>query len=188
MKQIVLGSASPRRARLLKELGIPFEIVKTDALEIADAANPVGSVVRNAIEKNKACRLICPGKTILTADTMVWFQGCLLGKPTSLDEAKAFLRSYSQCEQTVFTAIALTSPEKSEPDVRVEASLVCFKQFSEETIQRYIELVHPMDRAGAYDISDHGSMLVEKVIGSRSNVIGLPMEALHSLLSLRTLR
>lgn len=182
MEKFVLGSASPRRQRLLSEAGFDFEVVKTDAPEISDSSNPVGTVVHNAVEKNIACRFLRPDSTILTADTLVWFRGRLIGKPQNEDEAVSFLRAFSGNEQTVFTAVALSTPQMERPMVRVEASLVCFKVLSDDTIKRYLDAVQPYDRAGAYDANEDSFSIIEKIVGSFSNVVGLPMEMTKTML------
>lgn len=179
---LVLGSGSPRRRRLLKEAGFTFEVVATDAEEISDQSNPAGTVAFNALAKNAACRALRPAADILTADTLVWFEGKLIGKPRSKEEAAQFLRSFSGKEQTVFTAVAYSQPDDESPVLRIEASLVKFKILSEELIADYIRIVNPLDRAGAYDAADYGDMVIEKVIGSYTNVIGLPMETVLPLL------
>lgn len=179
---LVLGSGSPRRRRLLKEAGFAFEVVATDAEEIFDQSNPAGTVAFNALAKNTACRALRPDADILTADTLVWFEGRLIGKPSSKEEAAQFLRSFSGKEQTVFTAVAFSRPGDQTPALRIEASLVKFKVLSEEAIADYIRIVNPLDRAGAYDAADYGDMVIEKVTGSYSNVIGLPMETVIPLL------
>ena len=182
MSAFVLGSASPRRRRLLAEAGYDFDVVTVDADEICDSASPVGTVVHNALAKLAACRVLRPQAPILTADTLVWFEGRLVGKPTTLDEARRFLRAFSGKEQTVFTAVAFARSPDAAPALRVEASLVRFKMLDDAAIDAYVALVNPLDRAGAYDISDHGMLVVEAVEGSVSNVAGLPMESVAELL------
>ena len=182
MGRLVLGSASPRRQRLMREAGYDFEIVVTDADEIADSADPVGTVTHNALAKLAACRAVRPDADILTADTLVWFEGRLVGKPRDEEEAVRFLRAFSGRQQTVFTAVAFSRAGGASPSVRVEASLVRFKELSEAVIAEYIRVVQPLDRAGAYDADDHGELLVAEVVGSFTNVVGLPMETVRELL------
>lgn len=182
IENLILGSASPRRQRLLREAGFDFTVAPTDADEISDSANPVGTVIHNALEKNRACRIAHPDGIILTADTLVWFQGQLVGKPTDEAEAKAFLRAFSGNEQTVFTGVVLSSPNEPQEQVRVEATIVKFKNLTDEDIDSYIRLVKPYDRAGAYDAADYGDMVIESVIGSYTNVVGLPMETVSEML------
>lgn len=183
MLTLVLASASPRRRRLLTEAGYRFEVLPTEAPEVSDGADPAGCVVANALAKNEAARRQRPDAAILSADTVVWHSGRMLGKPKTHDEAVEMLSFLSGKGHTVFTGVALTRPGVAEPSVRVEASEVRFRTLSAADIDGYIAKVKPFDRAGAYDLSDFGEIVVEKVVGSYTNVIGLPMEAVKSLLS-----
>ena len=183
MLTLVLASASPRRRRLLTEAGYRFEVLPTEAPEVSDGADPAGCVVANALAKNEAARRQRPDAAILSADTVVWRSGRMLGKPKTQSEAVEMLSFLSGKGHTVFTGVALTRPGVAEPSVRVEASEVRFRKLSTADIDGYIAKVKPFDRAGAYDLSDFGEIVVEKVVGSYTNVIGLPMEAVKSLLS-----
>ncbi|MBP5542505.1 MAG: cytidine deaminase [Kiritimatiellae bacterium] len=183
MLTLVLASASPRRRRLLTEAGYRFEVLPTEAPEVSDGADPAGCVVANALAKNEAARRQRPDAAILSADTVVWRSGRMLGKPKTHDEAVEMLSFLSGKGHTVFTGVAITRPGVAEPSVRVEASEVRFRTLSAADIDGYIAKVKPFDRAGAYDLSDFGEIVVEKVVGSYTNVIGLPMEAVKSLLS-----
>jgi septum formation protein len=183
---VVVGSASPRRHKLLRGLGIDFEVVVADAEEIHDANDPVGTVVHNALTKHAACRALRPDACILTADTLVWFDGRLIGKPRDLGEASEFLRAFSGRTQTVYTAVALSLPGK-DPDIRVEASAVHFKELDDATIQSYLIRTRPIDRAGAYDIDENGDLLIRGHVGSYANIMGLPVEAVRDWLVARQL-
>jgi septum formation protein len=112
---VVLGSASPRRAKILRGLGCAFEVCAADAEEIHDAADPVRTVVANALEKHRACRRLRPDAALITADTLVWFEGRLIGKPRDMDEAARFLREFSGRTQVVYTAVALGLPSGGGP-------------------------------------------------------------------------
>ncbi|MBM4163683.1 MAG: septum formation protein Maf [Lentisphaerae bacterium] len=181
---MVLGSASPRRHKLLRGLGLDFEVVVADTEEIHDAADPVGTVVHNAVTKHTACRTLRPDACLLTADTLVWFDGRLIGKPRDLGEAAEFLRAFSGRTQTVYTAVVLSLPGTA-PDIRVEASAVHFKELDDETIQRYLLRTRPLDRAGAYDIDENGDLLIHGHAGSYANIMGLPIEAVRDWLTAR---
>ncbi|MBQ7721697.1 MAG: septum formation protein Maf [Kiritimatiellae bacterium] len=180
--RLVLGSSSPRRRRLLAEDGYVFDILSPDADEVADADDPAGSVLANAIAKNEACRRLRPDAVILSADTLVWMAGRIFGKPADIDEAAEFLRALSGRNHTVFTAVAVSSPSMERPMSRIEASVVRFRTLDEAAIAAYIAKVRPLDRAGAYDISDYGDIVVERICGSYTCVVGLPMEAARDLL------
>lgn len=170
---LVLGSASPRRKKILHALGCTFAVSGASSEEIHDASDPVRTVVVNALDKQRACRVRHPDAAIITADTLVWFEGRLIGKPADLDEAAQFLRAFSGRTQIVYTAIALGLPDR-EPEVRVEASSVRFKPLAEETIRTYLRKTRPLDRAGAYDIDENGDLLIDGYSGSYTNIMGLP--------------
>ena len=170
---LILGSASPRRSKILRALGCAFTVDAPDATEIHDASDPVHTVIANALAKHQACRARHPAAALITADTLVWFQGSLLGKPADLDEAATFLRAFSGRVQTVFTGLALSLPGQR-PGLRVEATSVRFRSLSETTVAEYLRRTRPLDRAGAYDIDENGELLIDTISGSYTNVMGLP--------------
>jgi septum formation protein len=171
---IILGSVSPRRKKILESLGVSFSVWVPDTSEIHDSKDPVHTVVFNARAKYRACRVQHPEAAVITADTLVWFEGALIGKPKDLEEAARFLRSFSGRTQIVYTAVALGRPGETEADIRVEASSVTFKYLSEETIRDYLARTQPLDRAGAYDIDENGDLLIARYCGSYTNIMGLP--------------
>lgn len=171
---LILGSASPRRKKILSGLTAHFAVWAGDVEEIHDAADPVRTVVANAQAKYAACRSVYPQAAIIAADTLVWFEGSLIGKPVDLEEAAQFLRRFSDRTQMVFTAIAMGLADDAGPEVRVEASSVTFRALSEETIQTYVQRTKPLDRAGAYDIDENGDLLIASYVGAYTNIMGLP--------------
>lgn len=171
--KIVLASGSPRRARILEELGVDFTVVKTDAPETAYPEDPRRTVAENALAKGAAAAAVCgPLAHILSADTIVWFDGRIYGKPRDLDEARRFLEELSGNVHTVFTGVALDG------DVKVCRSDVKFRLLSAGGIAEYVAKVRPLDRAGAYDIDENGGLIVESWTGSYENIMGLPVEPL----------
>ena len=178
--KIIAATTSPRRHAILKKLGVDFETVLPRVEEIHDGEDPVGTVVHNARAKYAAVRATRRGVPILAADTLVWFEGELIGKPRDEGEAKQFLRRFSGKTQIVFTAVAMG--EDAEPEIRVEASSVRFKILDEAEICAYIGEVRPYDRAGAYDIDESGGRLVAGWSGSYTNVMGLPEEVVRAWL------
>ena len=128
-----------------------------------------------------ACRRLRPDADILAADTLVWFEGRLVGKPRDEEEAARFLRAFSGRTQTVFTAVAFSRPADAKPTVRIEATAVRFKELTDAEIADYIRVVHPLDRAGAYDAADYGDRVIAEVVGSFTNVVGLPMETVREI-------
>lgn len=178
MNCLVLASGSPRRRKILADLGIPFNVLKTDAPEVSIPDDPERTVVDNATAKLlSAQKLVDEGIPILAADTIVWFANKIYGKPHSLMEAAEFLRAFSGNTHAVFTGLAF-SDSKGEIRVACERADVTFRELDEATISRYLELVNPVDRAGAYDIDTWGELLVDHFTGTYENIMGLPKEPL----------
>ena len=168
--KIVLASGSPRRANILKDLGVEFEVVKTDAPEVTYPDDPERTVRENALAKGAAAT----GYThVLSADTIVWFRGKIYGKPRDLGEARQFLKELSGQTHTVFTGVAFDG------EVKVVCSKVTFRNLGDAEIGVYLERVRPTDRAGAYDIDESGDLIVERWTGSYENIMGLPVEPLR---------
>lgn len=168
--KIVLASASPRRAKILEGLGVDFTVVKTDAGEISLPGDPRRTVMENALAKGAA---VNGAGRVLSADTIVWFDGKIYGKPRTQEEAKEFLRELSGNVHSVFTGVAFDS------DVKVVESKVRFRSLSERDIDEYVARVRPLDRAGAYDIDEMGDLIVESYSGEYENIMGLPVGPLR---------
>ena len=170
--KLVLASGSPRRAKILADLGVDFTIVKTDAPEATYPDDPDRTVVENALAKGEAAKKEAggPGVSILSADTIVWFDGRIYGKPRDIEEAKLFLRELSGKVHTGFTGVALDG------EAKVARSDVKFRGLSDAAIDEYVMRVKPLDRAGAYDIDESGDLVVESWTGSYENIMGLPVE------------
>ena len=167
---LILASGSPRRAKILRDLGVAFEVVKSDAPEVSYPHDPERTVRENALAKGAAVRR---RGDVLSADTIVWFNGKIYGKPRDLDEAKEFLRELSGNVHTVFTGVACNG------EVKVVRSDVKFRELSDAAIEEYVARVEPTDRAGAYDIDESGDLIVESYTGSYENIMGLPVEPLR---------
>ena len=182
MKPLILASGSPRRAKILRDLGVEFEIVKTEAPEVSIPHDPVRTVTENAREKLHAAQQ--EGRAILAADTIVWFNNRIYGKPRDLDEAKEFLRELSGQTHVVFTGVAFRAEDGAERTACVE-SRVTFRVLSEAMIDDYVARVHPTDRAGAYDIDESGDLIVASYDGYYENIMGLPVEPLRDFGILR---
>ena len=176
VKFLTLASGSPRRAKILKDHGVDFVIAKSDAPEVSYPHDPERTVRENALAKgavfNTEARRHREGAGVLSADTIVWFDNRIYGKPKDLEEAKSYLRELSGNVHTVFTGVAYDG------DVRVVRSDVKFRDLSEATIDAYVARVKPTDRAGAYDIDESGDLIVESHTGSYENIMGLPVEPL----------
>jgi septum formation protein len=185
---LILASQSPRRIALLTDAGVVFEVVDAPVNEFTPATapqwNPPTLAENNAWLKASAALL--PGRWILGADTVVARDGRIFGKPGSPNEAREFLRALSGGVHEVITGCALAGPN-GEKIIFHEITRVIFHELGEGIITRYLDEVHVLDKAGAYGLQERGEMLVESVEGSRSNVIGLPVERLLPLLRERGL-
>jgi len=182
--KIILASGSPRRAKILKDLGVDFEIVKSDAEEVAYPHDPERTVRENALRKGNLRNFSLftfhsSFPPVLSADTIVWFNNKIYGKPKDLEEAKEYLRTLSGRTHTVFTGVALHRGT-SAAEVQVVRSDVKFRELSEAMIDEYVARVKPTDRAGAYDIDESGDLIVESYTGSYENIMGLPVEPLRA--------
>lgn len=188
---LILASGSPRRAKILKKLGVQFRVVKTNAEEVAIEpertydAEETGSIVeQNACLKVWAGFKAAGGSSggILAADTVVWFRNRILGKPKDLSEAAEYLRMMSDKVHSVFTGVAYLPPDATEDDEQrfaIVESKVKFRKLSDAMIDEYVARVKPTDRAGAYDIDESGDLIVESYTGSYENIMGLPVEPLR---------
>lgn len=174
---IVLASSSPRRSELLRSAGLNFRTATADAVEIHDPALGLsGLVMANARTKALCVAPAHPASVVIGADTLVWLDGHALGKPGDLDQARRMLTRLAGRVHEVATGVHLV---RLEPRLQIEfheTTRVRFREFDAGVIEAYLERVHVLDKAGAYALQEHGEMLVESVEGSRSNVVGLPLE------------
>ncbi|HNX05572.1 MAG TPA: nucleoside triphosphate pyrophosphatase [Opitutales bacterium] len=177
----ILASGSPRRRKILADAGYAFTVVKTDAAEVSVPHAPRRTVTANADLKLEACRKAHPGATILAADTIVWFNGKIYGKPKDRAEAKQFLHELSGHTHTVFTGLAFCRAG-GRIESAVATSDVAFKKLSDTVIDDYVARTNPLDRAGAYDIDENGGLIVASYAGSYENIMGLPLEPVRAWL------
>ncbi len=176
---VVLASASPRRHEMLNQLGVPFTVARPDIDETPlPGEAPAPYVRRLAVEKAHAVEVM-PGSLVIAADTTVDLGGEILGKPVDDDEARSMLHRLSGRTHRVHTGIALRLGDRTVAET--VSSLVTFSALTDELIEWYVASGEPAGKAGAYAIQGAGGVLVERVRGSVSNIIGLP---LHTLLRL----
>ncbi len=185
---LILASGSPRRRELLAEMGVAFEVITAPVVEL-DANSAPGQNAAEIAQANarlKARAVARQGRWVLGADTVVTLEGTLFGKPGSLEQAREFLHALSARTHEVITGCALLDGKGSE-EIFHEVTRVTFRALSDDAIAGYLARVHVLDKAGAYALQEQGEILVERVDGSRSNVIGLPTERLGELLRRRGL-
>jgi septum formation protein len=172
----VLASASPRRRWLLEKLGRSFAIVTPDIAEVA-AANETPEAFAQRMADEKAAQVVGSRRDawILAADTVVALGATALGKPRDAAAAVAMLTALAGRSHTVFTGVALVRPGGEPAERVVVGTPVVFRALTRGEIDAYIATGEPFDRAGAYAIQGEGAHLVERVEGSYTSVIGLPL-------------
>lgn len=182
MKRIVLASGSPRRRALLAALGVTFEVA-TSHVEERLEGDPAAMVIANARAKRDdvAARLSSPA-VVIGADTLVFLEGHVLGKPANQDEARAMLQRLSNNTHQVLTGLSLIDTTSTKTSEGYESTDVTFRPIAPEEIDRFVQVVNPVDRAGAYTVDGPGSLLVERYNGCYQNVLGLPIVRLDALL------
>ncbi len=179
---IILASLSPRRRFLLAELGLKFEVVANNDVDesFPDRLRAEAIPLYLAGLKARAYHYLLKEKTILiTADTIVWLDGELIGKPRDADDARAMLRKLSGKMHYVYTGVCITSSEKQK--TFSAASKVFFRELAQAEIDYYVDTHNPIDKAGAYGVQEWiGYIGVERIEGSYFNVMGLPVQQLYS--------
>jgi septum formation protein len=182
MPKIILASASPRRQELLKQIKIHHQVQCVDIDEMPKLNElPADYVLRLAIEKAAACKKkFSPKLPILAADTSVIFNNKILGKPKDEADAKAMLSELSGNTHHVFTAIALFGKESHSA---LSITEVTFKSLTDAQIHAYWQSGEPIDKAGSYAIQGIASAFIERINGSFSGVMGLPLFETTQLLA-----
>jgi septum formation protein len=184
--ELILASASPRRRLLLAEAGIAFTVIPADLDESARPGEPPRALVeRLAVEKAGAVAAKLganPRRLVLGSDTIVVIGGDVLGKPRDPAHAFELLGRILGRRHTVFTGVALVDAGSGAVRTACVASEVVMRTASDAEIRAYVEGGEPLDKAGAYALQGEGRKFVERVIGSETNVIGLPMDETLALL------
>jgi len=179
---IVLASGSPRRRELLTMLGLKFDICPARGEEAAaEGLSPEETVKAISLAKAKEVAEKYPADIlIIAADTIVWAQGEILGKPKDKADAERMLYLLSGKSHSVFTGLCVICGDKVIS--AAEETEVRFRSLSEDEIKAYIETGEPMDKAGAYGIQGKASVLIEGIKGDYFNVMGLPLCRLGEIL------
>lgn len=175
---LVLASRSPRRRELLAAAGAKdVKIAASDVGESSDASRGLAALVLdNARAKATDIATQYPRSVVLGADTLVWLDGTALGKPSDIGEARRMLARLSGRVHEVCTGVHLV---RLDPHLQIEfheTTRVRFRSLDEAAVDDYLAKVDVLDKAGAYALQEHGDLIIESVEGSRSNVVGLPVE------------
>jgi septum formation protein len=173
---IVLASASPRRSELLESAGISFQVAPADICEDAlPEEEPVDYVLRLAEEKATAAARRNDGRFFIGADTIVLADGEIMGKPKDAADAQRMLKKLSGVGHEVVTGFAIYDKEREGAVREAVRTKVFFKHLREEEISSYIATGCPFDKAGAYAIQGGAAHMVQRIDGSYTNVVGLPL-------------
>lgn len=201
MTSIILASSSPRRREILDQIGIPYEVIPPEVDETPAASlQPTDLAVALARRKAKAvhgaasvARRRAGGRSnrryILSADTVVAVDSQIMGKPRDREQARGFLSALSGRRHSVHTAIAVISPYadtgQESPDIAAscESTDVYFADLSEDEIAWYLDTEEWLGVAGGYRIQERGACLIERIDGSYSAVVGLPIRLVYSMLA-----
>lgn len=182
---IILASQSPRRKKLLDQIGFSFSVEPSSCDESYNAnESPIDIVQMLAFRKAADVARKNPKSLVIGADTIVVFQDRILEKPSTFEEATTMLRTLSDRQHQVFTGVSLVKTDEAgniqDSDTFCEMTKVYFGELSENEIQYYVSGGSPMDKAGGYGIQDDwGSLFVKRIEGDYNNVIGLPLFVLY---------
>jgi len=181
--QIILASASPRRERLLRELGLRFIVVCPDGIEeLAGGAAPDVVAMQNAQRKARAIAGRHPHAMVIGADTIVVLDGKIFGKPRDRDDARRMLGQLAGRRHEVITGVCLVHRSLDTELVFADTTRVWMRRLEPAQIAEYHNKIDPLDKAGAYAIQEHGEGIVVRIEGSYNNVIGFPTERLQATL------
>lgn len=177
---VILASASPRRAELLRLLKVDFQVVPGNVEEVAhEHLSPLEVCQLNAHRKAFAVAKKIPDALVLGADTLVFLGSEILGKPRNLTEARSMLSRLQGRSHQVVTGVSLIHLRKHQERIFAASTDVLFHPLDEAQIREYTTKVRTLDKAGAYAIQESGETLVSEISGSYSNVVGLPVELLR---------
>jgi len=177
---LILASASPRRADLLRQLGLEFQVIPSAAAEACQEQLTARELCQlNAYRKARVVAKQWPDALVLGADTLVCLGNRLYGKPADLADATRMLAELQGRTHQVVTGVCLIHLRTHRQRLFAEVTDVTFRALDTGGIDRYFKQVNPLDKAGAYAIQEHGELIVREISGSFSNVVGLPVERLQ---------
>ena len=180
---VLLASRSPRRVELLRQILPGFETVPSNAVELEDGSLGARRLCElNAQRKALAMSERFPDHLVIGADTLVFLDGAPLAKPADLADAKGMLSRLSGRTHEVVTGVCLVLARASRMRLLSEVTYVRFRTLDDAVIEDYLGRVDVLDKACAYAVQEHGERIVERIEGSLTNVIGLPLEALRGAL------
>jgi septum formation protein len=182
-KELILASASRRRQELLSRLGLPFKAIPSRINEtVVEGETPEEHVLRLCEEKARDIGQLHPTRWVIGADTIVLSGMTILGKPRNKKEALWMIESLAGKAHEVYTGLCVLRLEDERVMKQAVCTLVRFRSLSEEEMVWYVHTGEPFDKAGGYAIQGYGSVLIEGIEGSYTNVVGLPVPELIDML------
>jgi septum formation protein len=176
---IILASASPRRAELLGQLKMTFQVIPGNVAEVEyEHLSPQELCQLNAHRKARVVSKKIPDALVLGADTLVFLETTILAKPADLAEARGMLARLQGRTHQVVTGVSLIHLRGHRERIFAETTDVTFRPLTGGQIDDYLARINPLDKAGGYAIQEHGDIIVSEISGSYSNVVGLPLERL----------
>jgi septum formation protein len=182
--RLILASASPRRHHLLSQAGFEFEVVEPGISESFSGGLTAREITCwNAVRKGSTVARAHPDAVVLAADTLVALEGEIIGKPSNRAAAVRILQRLSGRTHIVASGVFIGHLHSGRSASFSEVSRVVFKKLNERMIEDYLAKIDPLDKAGAYAAQGHGREIIARIVGSRSNVIGLPLEKTRAALA-----
>ena len=183
LRSVVLASSSPRRKELLTQIGLSFTVSPADVDErVLSGESPEAYAARVALDKARIAAKRAGEGIVIAADTIVVVGDSILGKPADAREAADMLTLLAGKEHRVVTALALMDAVSAKSLIRTSVTRVWFRDLTKKEIDAYVSTGEPMDKAGAYGIQERGALLVDRIEGCYSNVVGLPLSLLGEML------
>ncbi len=180
---LILASASPRRAELLRQVGISYQVIKPELEEKPEMGKkPWDIALTLAEDKARVVAQKLERGVVLAADTLVVYQGELMGKPVDKDDARRMLRLLGGSRHEVITGLVLIDAASGLMEKDYSKTTVWMKNLSEVEINDYVEGGEPLDKAGAYGIQGIAALFVERIEGCYFNVVGLPLSLLYDMM------
>ena len=183
--KIILASASPRRKNILKMINLKFKVLSSnfDERSISISNDPIDYCKELAIAKAKIISDKYPNSFIIGADTIVYCDKIIIGKPNSYSEAINHLKILSDKKHEVYTAVSLINKKNEIQKSFIDKTSVFFNKLSHSDIEYYVKNHNPLDKAGSYAIQDWSSVFVKKIDGCFYNVVGFPLAKFYKLFS-----
>ena len=183
MRKIILASQSKARQKLLKQIGIRFQVARSDIRERQKLGGSCADlVIKNALEKAKDVAKRFDSGVVIAADTIVLAGRKIIGKPKNLKDASQTLKLLSQKPQWIYTGIAIVDIDNGMVFTDSEKTKICMYPLTDRQIRNYFRKVSPLDKSGSFDIQGLGGMFIERIEGCFYNVVGLPLAKLAKLL------